>query len=367
MRGFFAACWFVALLLGAARNSGAETILVPHDHTSIQGAIRASRDGDIVLVAPGTYRESINFLGKAVSVVASAGASATTIDAERNGSAVTFATGEGPDSSIEGFSIVNGWGPLGGGVSCIGSSPTVRGNLIRRCGSSGALGGGIYCESSGATIVDNEIVDGISNFGGGIYLRGSHALVSGNTILRNEATGGGGGIYSCCTDESTLESNDVLRNWASSGAGGGGMKLEGCRTIVYGNLLRGNVSSDDGGGLLLVDIQEADLSSNVFARNEAMRRGGGLSSDRSTLRITGNLFWRTLTEGAVTPAPVLSRHGWHIIRLNATAPGQVLPYDTVRPKIAQAMEKANWARASRDFVESLGQGAQISGASLTSI
>lgn len=76
---------------------------------------------------------------------------------------------------------------------------------------------------------------------------------------------------------------------------------------------------------------------------------------------------RTLTEGAVTPAPVLSRHGWHIIRLNATAPGQVLPYDTVRPKIAQAMEKANWARASRDFVESLGQGAQISGASLTSI
>ncbi|MDG3039895.1 peptidylprolyl isomerase [Roseicyclus marinus] len=76
---------------------------------------------------------------------------------------------------------------------------------------------------------------------------------------------------------------------------------------------------------------------------------------------------RSLTEGAVTPAPVLSRHGWHIIRLNATAPGQVLPYDTVRPKIAQALEKAAWARASRAFVESLGQGAQISGASLTPI
>ncbi|MGH1460382.1 MAG: peptidylprolyl isomerase [Paracoccaceae bacterium] len=76
---------------------------------------------------------------------------------------------------------------------------------------------------------------------------------------------------------------------------------------------------------------------------------------------------RSLTEGALTPAPVLSRHGWHIIRLNATAPGQVLPYDTVRPKIAQALEKAAWARASRAFVESLGQEAQISGASLTPI
>ena len=64
---------------------------------------------------------------------------------------------------------------------------------------------------------------------------------------------------------------------------------------------------------------------------------------------------RTLSEGSMTPAPVLSRHGWHIIRLNAIAPGQVLPYETVRPKIAQALEKAAWARASRDFIETLGQ------------
>ena len=76
---------------------------------------------------------------------------------------------------------------------------------------------------------------------------------------------------------------------------------------------------------------------------------------------------RTLTEGGMSPAPVLSRHGWHIIRLNAIAPGQVLPYDTVRPKIAQALEMAAWARASRDFVETLAQGATISGASLAPI
>ena len=76
---------------------------------------------------------------------------------------------------------------------------------------------------------------------------------------------------------------------------------------------------------------------------------------------------RTLSEGATTPAPVLSRHGWHIIRLNAIAPGQVLPFEAVRPKIAQALEKAAWARASRDFIEALATGAQISGASLAPI
>jgi peptidyl-prolyl cis-trans isomerase C len=76
---------------------------------------------------------------------------------------------------------------------------------------------------------------------------------------------------------------------------------------------------------------------------------------------------RSLTEGGISPAPVLSRYGWHIIRLNATAPGQVLPYDTVRPGIAQALEKAAWARASRDFVESLARDARITGASLAPI
>ncbi len=76
---------------------------------------------------------------------------------------------------------------------------------------------------------------------------------------------------------------------------------------------------------------------------------------------------RTLPEEGVTPEPVLSRHGWHIIRLNATAPGQVLPYETVRIKLAQALEKAAWARASRDFVETLAEGARIAGASLAPI
>ena len=76
---------------------------------------------------------------------------------------------------------------------------------------------------------------------------------------------------------------------------------------------------------------------------------------------------RSLTEGAISAAPVLSRHGWHILRLNAIAPGQVLPFDTVRPRIAQALEKVAWARASRDFIETLARGAQITGASLAPV
>lgn len=61
-------------------------------------------------------------------------------------------------------------------------------------------------------------------------------------------------------------------------------------------------------------------------------------------------------------APVLSRHGWHVIRMEAAAEGEVLPYEAVREKIAVAMEKAAWARAARDFVDSLVAAADISGA-----
>lgn len=76
---------------------------------------------------------------------------------------------------------------------------------------------------------------------------------------------------------------------------------------------------------------------------------------------------RGLSEGGITPAPVLSRYGWHIIRLNALAPGQVLPFESVRPRLAEALEKAAWARASRDFVMGIAKGAEIAGASLAPI
>ena len=50
------------LILGL--TAGATTIDVPSDHTTIQGAIDAAVNDDTVLVAPGSYKENINFRGK---------------------------------------------------------------------------------------------------------------------------------------------------------------------------------------------------------------------------------------------------------------------------------------------------------------
>lgn len=73
---------------------------------------------------------------------------------------------------------------------------------------------------------------------------------------------------------------------------------------------------------------------------------------------------RTLSEGQITPTPVLTRHGFHIIRMDAVARGQVLPFEAVRDKIALALEKARWATAAKAFVEELIAAADIKGADL---
>lgn len=73
---------------------------------------------------------------------------------------------------------------------------------------------------------------------------------------------------------------------------------------------------------------------------------------------------RELAEGEITKEPVLTRHGWHIIRMDACAEGAVLPFEVVRQKISDAMEKAAWTRVARQFVDQLVAAADISGASL---
>lgn len=73
---------------------------------------------------------------------------------------------------------------------------------------------------------------------------------------------------------------------------------------------------------------------------------------------------RTLAEGELSPEPVLTRYGYHIIRLDAVALGDVLPFEAVREKIAEVLEKAAWANQAREFVDLLVKNAEIKGADL---
>lgn len=73
---------------------------------------------------------------------------------------------------------------------------------------------------------------------------------------------------------------------------------------------------------------------------------------------------RDLAPGQITPAPVQSRFGWHVIRLDARAEGRPLPFEAVRPHLVEALEKQAWARAARDFTQALVDAADIRGIDL---
>jgi len=68
--------------------------------------------------------------------------------------------------------------------------------------------------------------------------------------------------------------------------------------------------------------------------------------------------------GTISGAPVKTRFGVHIIRLDARAIGAVLPCGAVAPRLAELLEKAAWATAARDFVADLAAHAQVTGITL---
>ncbi len=89
---------------------------------TIQKGIDTAENGDAVWVYPGLYREEINFLGKAIVVQGVAASSAGIPVLDNPGDfAVSFYSGEGPDSVLKNFIIRNSFMA----VFIAGSSPTI--------------------------------------------------------------------------------------------------------------------------------------------------------------------------------------------------------------------------------------------------
>lgn len=72
-----------------------------------------------------------------------------------------------------------------------------------------------------------------------------------------------------------------------------------------------------------------------------------------------------LKVGEITPEPVETQFGLHIIRLDNKADGKVLPFEAIKPQILEALEKAAWAGAARDLVAGLIKAAVIEGIDLS--
>src|ERR1700737_809351 len=100
-------CMIFTCLVTIGSAAAATVIHVPADQPTIQAGINAAVNGDTVLVSPGTYKENINFDGKAITVTSSGGAKVTIVDGGGVTSVVRFSSNETHSSVLSGFTIQN--------------------------------------------------------------------------------------------------------------------------------------------------------------------------------------------------------------------------------------------------------------------
>ncbi|MDE0410472.1 MAG: peptidylprolyl isomerase [Alphaproteobacteria bacterium] len=72
-------------------------------------------------------------------------------------------------------------------------------------------------------------------------------------------------------------------------------------------------------------------------------------------------FLFNLEEGQLSPVPVKTRYGVHVVRVDKRVPGRALPYEAVADKIADYLKEASWRRAFGQYVRLLAGGALITG------
>jgi len=249
-------------LLLSLDSAEARRIRVPEDSETIQGAISDARNGDEVLVAPGTYVESIDFRGKAITVASfilltedRAYIDSTIIDANHEGPAVEFVQAEGRGSILRGFTIRNGAQSFGAGIDC---QDTASPQLLD------------------LHITENEAQSG----GGGIYCtRNARPLIEGCLIDANIANGMGGGGIGIFTDAFPIIRNCVISgNVALNGTGGGGIWISAGGAEIYNTIIEGNAGYIGGG--IYAELTDTLILRNTHIRSnragQILRDGGGL-------------------------------------------------------------------------------------------
>jgi hypothetical protein len=264
------------------------TLYVPDHSATIQGAISAAFDGDSVIVRPGLYAETIDFLGKDIVVKSEQGAKVTTIDARFTGSTVRFESGETDAAVLDGFTLINGIGTVsffsryGGAILCrYNSSPTITRNILT--GNAAYRGGAIWCYLSSPVISNNIIIDNSSTFGGGaISGDESSPLIANNTIMGNTSFDGGGIHF---YDSSPYVTRNVIAlNTASDR--GGGLYFRGVSTpTVTNNVIVENSGGDFGGGAYIHNDAAPVIVNNTFVGNSASN-GGGICASGSGANAT---------------------------------------------------------------------------------
>ena len=245
----------LAVLLAASPTLARTWYVTPDgsgDAPTIQAGIDSAATGDTVLVEIGSYHESLDFGGREILVGSrfvldgdTAHVAQTVVNASA-GRVVAFTSSEGREARLAGLTITGGNASDGGGIRCVGSSPTLD-HLRITANAASFGGGGISVQGGSPLVVACSITDNTSEYaGGGIYCMSSAIIIDNNLIEGNYAQDFGGGVS---TDSSNplIMNNRIVGN--SSFYAGAGVGSRDCTGVITDNWFADNTGSDYGAGL----------------------------------------------------------------------------------------------------------------------
>jgi parallel beta-helix repeat protein len=261
----------------------AKTIEVPKDYQTIQAAINAAQPGDLILIAPGIYKEnltirkSIELRGADVGVI---------VDGSRARNTPTILIQRTRDVVIQNLEITGGRR----GIQVERSRDVIiKNNLIQKNRRQGIL---VTDNSQGTQIIENKIFDTAPDegnvLGNGIILNGDkNAQVLKNFIARSAWSGLRLLSAVAHIEGNTFEENqyygiEIWPNWVDS-------PDVPSQATVLDNTLKGNVRA----GIFITEESIAVIENNQIldtARDRDNQYGHGVwVADGAQVSLTGNV------------------------------------------------------------------------------
>jgi hypothetical protein len=295
----------LAIIMAAQAGLG-DVLHVPDDYPTIQEAIDASSNGDEIVVAPGTYNEALNLLGREITLRSSDGADVTVLDGAELGTSVMRATGgETLNTIVDGFTFTRGEGSAlpscesangSGGAIYLGSFSgltVINCDFIENAIDEDLTAGGAICvlrgelrvdscafERNGGYVTDPEFA---TAYGAAIYVCNpgfsADLEVTNSVFTENGPAAHGGGIYAIINGDVTVSNCQFLLNDASHGGGVNIYDQYRNTTAVTDCTFEGNVSSH-GGGMVIRSDGTVSVAHCDFTNNDASF-GGGLNLSMS--------------------------------------------------------------------------------------